>query len=69
MIRLKLNTGMTENVTFTVTDMLGKVYLRQSSNIQTGDNLINLNPQVAAGFYILHIQGNTYDKTVKLVKE
>jgi hypothetical protein len=49
--------------------MLGKTYLKQSYNAQAGENLINMVPAGAAsGIYILHIQGSTYEQTVKLVK-
>jgi len=69
LIRLKVNTASADNLNLMVTDMLGKVYLSQSYKARAGDNFININPAGASGLYILHIQGKTYDKTVKLVKE
>ncbi|MDP4214198.1 MAG: T9SS type A sorting domain-containing protein, partial [Bacteroidota bacterium] len=59
-----------QNLTLTVSDIIGKTYLKQSYNAQAGDNLINLVPNGAAGgMYVLHIQGDTYEQTVKLVKQ
>jgi len=69
LIRLKINTNSVDNLTLTVTDMLGKTYLNQSYQAKSGDNFVNINPGGASGLYILHIQGRGYDKTVKLVKE
>ncbi len=69
-IRVKVNVDRAENLTLTVSDIIGKTYLKQSYNAQAGDNLIDLVPAGAAsGMYILHIQGNTYEQTVKLVKQ
>jgi len=70
MIRVKVNIPSADNLVITVTDIIGKTYLRQTYHAGAGDNFINLNPQGAAqGLYLLHIRGNAYDKTVKLVKE
>ncbi len=69
-IRLKVKVDRAENLTLTVSDIIGKTYLKQSYNAQAGDNLINLVPAGASsGMYILHIQGNTYDQTVKLARQ
>ena len=69
-IRMKVNVSKAQNLSLTVTDIIGKTYLKQSYNAQAGDNLINLVPAGAArGMYILHIQGNTYEQTVKLAKQ
>ena len=69
-IRVKVNVSRGQNLVLTVSDIIGKTYLKQSYSAQAGDNLINLAPAGAAsGMYVLHIQGNTYDQTVKLVKQ
>lgn len=69
-IRVKVNVSRGQNLTLTVSDIIGKTYLKQSYSAQAGDNLINLAPAGAAsGMYVLHIQGNTYDQTVKLAKQ
>ncbi|MDP4131720.1 MAG: T9SS type A sorting domain-containing protein [Bacteroidota bacterium] len=69
-IRVKVNVARSQNLTLTVSDIIGKTYLKQSYNAQAGDNLINLVPNGAAGgMYVLHIQGDTYEQTVKLVKQ
>ncbi|HZK64157.1 MAG TPA: T9SS type A sorting domain-containing protein [Puia sp.] len=69
-IRLKVNVDRSQNLTLVVSDVIGKTYLKQSYHAQAGDNLINLVPTGAAsGMYVLHIEGNTYDQTVKLAKQ
>lgn len=69
-IRVKVNVSRGQNLVLTVSDIIGKTYLKQSYSAQAGDNLINLAPAGAAsGMYVLHIQGNTYDQTVKLAKQ
>ena len=69
-IRVKVNIKAADNLVLTVTDMLGRSYISKSYNAQAGDNFINLNPTGALpGTYILRIQGNKFDRTVKLIKE
>lgn len=69
-IRVKVNVDRSQNLTLVVSDIIGKTYLKQSYHAQAGDNLINLAPTGASGgMYILHIEGNTYDQTVKLAKQ
>ncbi|MFI5195192.1 MAG: T9SS type A sorting domain-containing protein [Chitinophagales bacterium] len=69
-IRVKVNVDRSQNLTLVVSDLIGKTYLKQSYHAQAGDNLINLAPTGAAsGMYVLHIEGNTYDQTVKLAKQ
>ena len=69
-IRLKINVSRPQNLVLTVTDMLGKTYISQSYQAQNGDNFVNLQPSVASsGMYILRIQGDSYDQTVKLEKQ
>ncbi|MBS1596952.1 MAG: T9SS type A sorting domain-containing protein [Bacteroidetes bacterium] len=69
MIRIKVNTNSVDDLSLTVTDMLGKVYWNQSIKAKSGDNFININPGGAAGVYMLHIEGRGYDRIVKLVKQ
>jgi Domain of unknown function (DUF4082) len=69
-IRLKINVSGPQNLILTVTDMLGKTYITQSYQAQSGDNFVNLQPSIASsGMYILHIQGVSYNQTVKLEKQ
>ncbi len=69
-IRLKINVSRPQNLLMTVTDMLGKTYVTQSYQAQSGDNFVNLQPSVSSsGMYILRIQGDTYNQTVKLEKQ
>ena len=69
-IRLKINVSRPQNLILTVTDMLGKTYITQSYHAQNGDNFVNLQPSIASsGMYILHIQGDSFNQTVKLEKQ
>jgi Domain of unknown function (DUF4082) len=69
-IRMKVNVSRSQNLIMTVTDMMGKTYLSQSIHAQSGDNMVNLIPQVSAsGMYILRIHGDSYDQSVKLEKQ
>ncbi len=69
-IRLKLNLSKSQNLTMTLSDMQGKTYLTQSYQAQLGDNFVNMLPPVSSsGMYILHIQGDTYNQTIKLEKQ
>jgi Secretion system C-terminal sorting domain len=69
-IRIKVNTGISDNLSLVLTDMLGKTLLRQNLNTQAGDNFINLYPTGASqGIYVLSIRGNTFNQTVKLLKQ
>jgi len=71
LIRLKVNVNRAQNLTLTVSDMLGKTYLRQSLQAQAGDNLVNLQPAVigGSGMYILRITGDSYSQTAKIQKQ
>jgi len=71
MIRLKVNVNRAQNLTMTVSDILGKTYIRQSIQAQAGDNLVNLQPAVigGSGMYILRITGDSYNQTAKIEKQ
>ena len=71
LIRIKVNVSRAQNLTMTVSDMLGKTYLRQSLQAQAGDNLVNLQPAVigGSGMYILRITGDSYNQTAKIEKQ
>ncbi len=71
MIRLKVNVSRAQNLSLTVSDILGKTYLRQSIQAQAGDNLVNLQPAVigGSGMYILRITGDSYNQTAKIEKQ
>jgi hypothetical protein len=71
LIRLKVNVSRAQNLTMTVSDILGKTYIRQSIQAQAGDNLVNLQPAVigGSGMYILHITGDSYNQTAKIEKQ
>ena len=71
LIRIKVNVSRAQNLTMTVSDMLGKTYIRQSIQAQAGDNLVNLQPAVigGSGMYILRITGDSYNQTAKIEKQ
>jgi hypothetical protein len=71
LIRLKVNVDRAQNLSLTVTDILGKTYIRQSIQAQAGDNLVNLQPAVigGSGMYILRITGDSYSQTAKIEKQ
>jgi hypothetical protein len=69
-IRLKINVSRLQNLVLTVSDMLGRTYISQSYQAQPGDNFVNLQPNTGgSSMYILRIQGDSYDQTVKLEKQ
>jgi hypothetical protein len=69
-IRLKVNVSRSQNLILSVSDLLGKTYISQSYQAQSGDNFVNLQPAIGStGMYILHIHGDSYDQTVKLEKQ
>jgi Domain of unknown function (DUF4082) len=71
LIRLKVNVSRAQNLNMTVSDMMGKVYIQKSVQAQSGDNLINLQPEVigGSGMYILRISGDSYNQTAKIEKQ
>jgi hypothetical protein len=70
MIRLKVNVSRAQNLTMTVTDMLGKTYINQNYHALSGDNMVNLPSSITShGMYILRIHGESYDQTVKLERQ
>jgi Domain of unknown function (DUF4082) len=71
LIRLKVNVSRAQNLTMTVSDMMGKVYISKSLQAQAGDNLVNLQPAVigGSGMYILRISGDSYNQTAKIEKQ
>jgi len=70
MIRLKVNVSRAQDLVITVSDMLGKTYINQNYHAQSGDNLVSLPSSISShGMYILRINGESYDQTVKLQKQ
>jgi hypothetical protein len=70
MIRMKVNVSRAQNLTITVSDMLGQTFINQNYHAQTGDNLVNLPSSISDhGVYIMRIYGESYDQTVKLQKQ
>lgn len=70
LIRLKVNVARAQNLTMTVSDIVGKTFISKSYQAQAGDNYVNLQPNTGgSGIYILHINGESYNQTVKLEKQ
>ena len=70
-IGVKINTGASDQLTLTLMDMTGRVYLRQAYRAQAGNNFINMYPSagIAKGVYLLHVKGGATNQTIKLLKE
>ncbi|MDP9042866.1 MAG: T9SS type A sorting domain-containing protein, partial [Bacteroidota bacterium] len=69
-IRLKVNVARAQNLTMTVSDIVGKTFISKSYQAQAGNNYVNLQPNTGgSGIYILHINGDSYNQTVKLEKQ
>jgi hypothetical protein len=70
-IGLRIQATDADRLVLTLMDGTGRSCLRQSVNAQTGNNFINLYPSagMAAGVYLLHIQGSHMDQMVKLLKK
>lgn len=70
-IGLRVQATDADRLVLTLMDGTGRSCLRQSVNAQTGNNFINLYPSagMAAGVYLLHIQGSHMDQMVKLLKK
>jgi hypothetical protein len=59
-----------EKLVLSLLDQTGKVCLRQNYTTQTGNNFVNLYPSgMAAGVYLLHIQGARTDETIRVLKQ
>ncbi len=70
-VRLLVNTGIPDNLRFTMTDLLGRVCLQQYHTTQKGSNFIDLQSSnaISAGIYFLNIKSNTINRTIKLIKQ
>jgi len=70
-IGLRIQATEADRLVLSLMDGTGRTCLRQSVSAQTGNNFINLYPSagMAAGIYLLHIQGSHMDQTVKVLKK
>jgi hypothetical protein len=70
LIRFKVNVSRAQTLTMTVSDIMGKTYISKTIQARAGDNLVNLQSNIGgSGMYILHINGDSYNQTVKLEKQ
>lgn len=69
-VSVKVNLSTGQKLEFKLTDVSGRVMNQQTVQGQPGDNFVNI-PTVsnAKGLYILTIIGQTYNQSVKLMKE
>jgi len=59
-----------EKLVLSLFDQTGKMCLRQNYTTQKGDNFVNLYPGgLAAGVYLLQIQGAQTNKTIRVLKQ
>jgi hypothetical protein len=70
-VRLQINLTSAEQISLSLTDILGRSIVKMEYSAQTGSNFINLQPGNGAmpGVYILNIKSNTINNTIKLIKQ
>jgi hypothetical protein len=69
-VSVKVNISMGQKLDFKLTDVSGRVMNQQTVQGQPGDNFVNIpTTSNARGLYILTIKGQTYNQSVKLMKE
>jgi hypothetical protein len=69
-VSVKVNLSTGQMLDLKLTDISGRVMSQQTLQAQPGDNFINIRTSSGAnGLYILTIKGQTYNQSVKLVKE
>lgn len=66
-IDIKINSTDYDNVNVALTNMLGQTIINGSHPVALGENLIQLNNQLAAGIYILSVKNDKINFTKKLV--
>ncbi len=66
-IDVKINSTDYDNVNVALTNMLGQTIIYGSHPVALGENLIQLNNQLAAGIYILSVKNDKINFTKKLV--
>jgi hypothetical protein len=70
-IGLRIQAMEADRLVLSLMDGTGRSCLRQTMSVQTGNNFINLYPSagMAAGLYLLHVQGAHMDQTIKVLKK
>jgi hypothetical protein len=59
-----------EKLVLSLFDQTGKICLRQNYTTQKGNNFVNLYPGgMAAGVYLLHVQGAQTNQTIRVLKQ
>jgi hypothetical protein len=70
-LKANIESVQNEEAVITLTDMSGKVLLRQSATLKKGNNAVDISgtKQFAAGAYMLSVSTPQYKQTVKVIKE
>jgi hypothetical protein len=70
-IGLRIAAIVPDRLQLSLMDAAGRICLRQSVNMQSGNNFIDLYPSagMAAGLYFLRIQGSHTDQTIRVLKQ
>ena len=70
-ISIKLSSDVSDQLSVTLTDMSGRIYLRQAYRAQAGNNFLNMypSPGIAKGVYLLNVKGAHTNQTIKLLKQ
>ncbi len=69
-IRIKVDLSSAELLELRLTDISGRTYTQQSVKAVPGANYFNINSALGGnGMYILTVKGQSYNQTVKLLKE
>ena len=59
-----------EKLILSLFDQTGKICMRQNYTTQKGNNIVNLYPGgIAAGVYLLHVQGAQTNQTIRVLKQ
>lgn len=65
---LEFQLKQSENLTFSLTDVSGRIVLQQNGNYPTGSGKVSFNTSgIANGIYLLQLQGNGFSYASKLV--
>jgi hypothetical protein len=70
-IGLRVALGSPDQLTLTLMDVQGRVYLRQANRVQPGANFIDVWPPtgIAGGIYLLNVRGAFINQTIRVLKQ
>ena len=68
-VALQINNATEQNASIKIVDAVGKEIYHQSTKINPGDNLLNINTaNIAKGFYYLLVSRDSYRETLRFMK-